>query len=349
MRRPAHRARTATFGPSPLWRPMDRRTFIGSVGIGLVGLPLVAGTQPARPVPRIGWLGGPTRASAEFFVSAFRAGLEERGWIEGRNVAIEWRFADGQAERLPELASELVRRQVDVIVVPSTPTALAAKRATGTIPIVTVAVGDPVALGLVASLARPGGNVTGLTSTADARIMGKVVALLREAVPTANRMAVLWNPATAGGARAVREAAGAAKALGASMQPVEARNAAELDDAFAAMASQRIEALVVAGDILFLTHRARMTHWALRQRMPVIYPGREYAEEGGLMSYAPALRDLFRRAASYVDRVLKGAKPGDLPMEQPTTFELVLNLTAAKAMRLALPPALVARADDVVR
>jgi putative ABC transport system substrate-binding protein len=299
-------------------------------------------------MPRIGWLGGPTRASAEFFIGAFQEGLKERGWVEGRNLAIEWRFADGQAERLPGLASELIVRQVDAIVVPSTPTALAAKRATATIPIVTVAVGDPVALGLVASLARPGGNVTGLTAMADARIMGKVVSLLREAVPTANRLGLLWNPATAGGVRAVREAAGAAKALGASMQPVEARNAAELDDALAAMASRRIEALVVAGDILFLTHRARMTEWALRQRMPVIYPGREYTEEGGLMSYAPALRDLFRRAGSYVDRVLKGAKPGDLPMEQPTTFELVLNLRTAGALRLALPPALVARADDVI-
>jgi putative ABC transport system substrate-binding protein len=300
-------------------------------------------------MPRIGWLGGPTRASAEIFIGAFQEGLKERGWVEGRTLAVEWRFADGQAERLPGLASELVVRQVDAIVVPSTPTALAAKRATATIPIVTVAVGDPVALGLVASLARPGGNVTGLTAMADARIMGKVVSLLREAVPTANRLGLLWNPATAGGARAVREAAGAAKALGASMQPVEARNAAELDDALAAMASRRIEALVVAGDILFLTHRARMTEWALRQRMPVIYTGREYAEEGGLMSYAPALRDLFRRAGSYVDRILKGAKPGDLPMEQPTTFELVLNLKTARALRLTLPPALVARADDVIR
>jgi putative ABC transport system substrate-binding protein len=300
-------------------------------------------------MPRIGWLGGPTRASAEIFIGAFQEGLKERGWVEGRTLAVEWRFADGQAERLPGLASELVVRQVDAIVVPSTPTALAAKHATATIPIVTVAVGDPVALGLVASLARPGGNVTGLTAMADARIMGKVVSLLREAVPTANRLGLLWNPATAGGARAVREAAGAAKALGASMQPVEARNAAELDDALAAMASRRIEALVVAGDILFLTHRARMTEWALRQRMPVIYTGREYAEEGGLMSYAPALRDLFRRAGSYVDRILKGAKPGDLPMEQPTTFELVLNLKTARALRLTLPPALVARADDVIR
>jgi putative tryptophan/tyrosine transport system substrate-binding protein len=326
---------------------MKRRVLVGGVGLGLLAAPLAAQSQ--RKPPRIGWLGGPTRESAEFFVRPFMQGLSALGWVEGQNIVIEWRFAGGNAERLRELAAELVELPVDLIVVPSTPPALAARNATRTIPIVTVSVGDPVALGLVKSLARPEGNITGLTSSVDPKLTGKLLELLKEGVPGATRIAMLWNPATPGNAVAAKQAAASAAALGVELRTVEARSAGELDAAFAAIKASRAGALLVAGDILFLTHRARLTELAARSGVPAIYGDRSYVEAGGLMSYGALLLDLFRRAASYVDRLLKGARPSDLPIEQPSKFELVINLSAAKALGWTVPQSLLLRADDVIR
>jgi putative ABC transport system substrate-binding protein len=315
----------------------------------LTTAPLGAEGQQPGKTPRIGWLGGPSREAAEPFVQAFQGGMKDLGWVEGRNVVIEWRFAGGRAERLADLAAELVRLQVDVIVVPSTPTAVAAKNATRTIPIVTIAVGDPVDLGLGASLARPGGNITGLTSVVNPEIAGKQLDLLKKTVPRVSRVAVLWNPVTAGAALSLREMQVAAPALGVQLQPLEARSPDHLDDAFAAMATQRAGALLVIGDIMFLTHRARLADLAARNRLPAMYTHREYVETGGLMAYGPDLRDIFRRAAAYVDRILKGANPAELPVERPTKFELVVNLKTAKALGLAVPQSVLSGVDEIIR
>jgi putative ABC transport system substrate-binding protein len=275
--------------------------------------------------------------------------LKDLGWVEGQNIVIEWRFAGGRAERLPDLAAELVRLQVDLIVVPSTPPALAAKNATKTIPIVTVGVGDPVGLGLVASLARPGGNITGLTGVVTPEIAGKQLELLKEAVPKVSRVAVLWNPATPGNALALRETEIAARVLGVELQLLEARSLNDFDSAFAAMTAKRAGALLVLGDVMFVTHRIRLAELVAKSRLPAMYGLREYVEAGGLMSYGPIASELFRRAATYVDKILKGAKPADLPVEQPTRFELVVNLKTAKALGLTIPQSVLIRADEVIR
>jgi putative ABC transport system substrate-binding protein len=328
---------------------MDRRTFISSVAFGLVSAPRGVDAQPMKAFPRIGWLGGPTRESAEPFVRAFMQGLNELGWFERQNIVIEWRFAGGRAERLRGLAAELVDLRVDVIVVPTTPPALAAKNATNTIPIVTLAVGDPVSLGLVSSLARPEGNITGLTSSVDPRLIGKLLELLRESVPKASRVAVLLNPTTPGNTVVVREAGIAAAALGIDLQLLEARSVNDFDTAFAAINPKHAIALLVVSDILFVTHRNRLADLAARSHLPAIYGHREYVEAGGLMSYGPVILDLFRRGATYVDRILKGAKAAELPMQQPAKFELVINLKTAKALGIAIPQTLLLRADEVIQ
>ena len=314
----------------------------------LLAGPLAAGAQPIGKVPRIGWLGGPTRESAEVFTREFRQGLKDLGWVEGKNIVIEWRFAGGRAERLPELAAELVRLRVDLIVVPSTPTALAAKSATSTIPLVTVGGNDPVGLGLAASLARPGGNVTGLTAMLGPEIAGKQLELLREAVPKVPRVAALWNPATPGNTLGLKEAEIAARALGVELQLLEARSLNDFDGAFAAMSAKRAGGLLVLADVMFVTHRARLAELATKSRLPAMYSQREYVDDGCLMSYGPVLSDNFRRAATYVDKILKGAKPADLPVERPTKFELVINRKAAKAIGLTIPQSLLLRADQVL-
>jgi putative ABC transport system substrate-binding protein len=275
--------------------------------------------------------------------------LRDLGWVEGQNLAIEWRYSGGRAELLPGFAEELVRLGVDLIVVPSTPTALAAKKTTQTIPLVTVAVGDPVALGLVANLARPGGNVTGLTSSVGPEITGKQLELLKEIVPKASRVAVLWNPGTPGNELWLREAESAARALGIELQPLEARSLNDFDRAFTAMTAKRAAALLVLGDVMLATNRMRLADLAVRSRLPAMYGLREAVEAGYLVSYGANTPDLFRRAATYVDRILKGAKPGDLPIEQPTKFELAINLRTAKALGLTIPPAMLARADQVIQ
>jgi putative ABC transport system substrate-binding protein len=327
---------------------MERRAFIAGLSFGLLGVPGAGEAQPAAKAPRIGWLGGPTRESAEVFVREFRRGLKDLGWVEGQNIVIEWRFAGGRAERLPDLAAELVRLRVDLIVVPSTPTALAAKNATKTIPLVTVGGGDPVELGLVASLARPGGNITGLSSNLGPEIAGKQLEVLKETVPKVSRMAVLWNPTTPGNALALREAEITARALAVELQLLEARSASDFDGAFAAMTTGRAGALLILGDVMFTTHRRRLAALAVKSRLPAIYGGREFVDEGGLLCYGAKLSDNFHRAAVYVDKILKGAKPGDLPIERPTTFQLVVNLKAARALGLTIPPSLLQQADRVI-
>ena len=320
-----------------------------TLALGLLVAPLPADAQQAAKVPRIGWLGGPTRESAEPFVQAFQRGLKDLGWVDGQNIVIEWRFAGGRAERLPDLAAELVRLQVDLIVVPSTPTALAAKNATKTIPLVTVGVGDPVGLGLVASLARPGGNITGLTSVVSPETAGKQLELLKEAVPKVSRVAVLWNPATPGTALFLKETEVASRALGVQLQSLEARSLNDFDSAFAAMSTKHAGALLVLGDVMFVTHRVRPADLAAKSRLPAMYTLREYVEAGGLMSYGPITPELFRRVAPYVDKILKGAKPADLPVEQPTKFELVINIKSAKALGLTIPQSMFIRADEVIQ
>ena len=325
---------------------MDRRTFITGVALGIATAARSA-AEPTGKVPRIGWLGGPTRDSAEPFVQEFQRGLKDLGWVEGQNIAIEWRFAGGQAERLPYLAAELVRLDVDLIVVPSTPTALAAKNATNKIPLVTVGGADPVGLGLVASLARPGRNITGSTSTVGPEIAGKQLRLLKEIVPRVSRMAILWNPTTQSTALAVRETKIAGQGL--ELQFLEARSVDDFNGAFAAMNTKRAGALLVLGDILFLTHRTTLAELAASRRLPAMYVQREYVDAGGLMSYGPILSELFRRAATYVDKILKGAKPADLPVERPTKFELVINRKTARALGLTIPQSLLLRADEVIQ
>ena len=330
---------------------LSRRSFLCSLSANLLTAPLVPEAQQApNKVPRIGWLGGPTRESAEPFVQVFQRGLKDLGWVEGQNIVIEWRFAGGRAERLPDLAAELVRLQVDLVVVPSTPTALAAKNATKTIPIVTVGVGDPVGLGLVASLARPEGNITGLTSFVTREIAGKQLELLKETAtaPKVSRVAVLWNPATPGNALSLRATEIASRALGVQPQPLEARSVNDFDSAFAAIATKRAGSLLVLGDVMFVTHRIRLADLAAKSRLPAMYPAREYVQAGGLMSYGHFFPELFRRAATYVDKILKGAKPADLPVEQPTKFELMINLKTAKALGLTIPPSVLLRADQVI-
>src|SRR3990170_2990504 len=309
-----------------------------TLALGLLVAPLPADAQQAAKVPRIGWLGGPTRESAEPFVQAFQRGLKDLGWVDGQNIVIEWRFAGGRAERLPDLAAEPVRLPVDLIVVPSTPPALAAKNATKTIPLVTVGVGDPVGLGLVASLARPGGNITGLTSVVSPETAGKQLELLKEAVPKVSRVAVLWNPATPGTALFLKETEVASRALGVQLQSLEARSLNDFDSSFAAMTTKRAGALLVLGDVMFVTHRVRPADLAAKSRLPAMYTLREYVEAGGLMSSGPITPELFRRVATYVDKILKGAKPADLPVEQPSKFELVINLKTAKQIGLTIPP-----------
>jgi putative tryptophan/tyrosine transport system substrate-binding protein len=327
---------------------MDRRTFLCGLTLGPLAAPFAAEGQEGGKVPRIGWLGGPTRESADTFVREFLRGMKDLGWVEDQNIMIEWRFAGGRAERLPGLAAELVSLRVDLIAAPSTPTAVAAKNATKTIPIVTVG-GDPLGSGIVASLARPGGNITGLTSAVGPEIAGKQLALLKETVPRVSRMAVLWNPSTPGNALALRETEIAARALKVELQVLEARRLDDFGSAFAAASTRRDGALLILGDVMFTTYRAQLAKLALKNRLPTIYGSRQFVDEGGFMSYGADVLNNFRRAAVYVDKILKGAKPADLPIEQATKFELIINLKTAKALGLTIPPSLLGRADEVIQ
>jgi putative ABC transport system substrate-binding protein len=329
---------------------MERRRFIEVIAGGLLAAPLAAEAQQAAKIARIGYLAG-SLAGAPHMPEAFRQGLRDLGYIEGRNVVIEYRDAEGKLERLPALAAELVALKVDVIVAGNTRAALAAKQATRTLPIVFTNASDPVASGLVTSLARPGSNVTGLSNLAP-ELVGKGLELLTQAVPGVSRVAVLWQPGVLGGRTdkdMLKEADVAARALGVRLQVVEARGTDDFDRAFSEMTRARADALTVLGSTMFLIERRRLADLAARHRLPTAFPWREGVDAGGLMSYGMDFPDLFRRAATYVDKILKGAKPGDLPVEQPTKFELVINLKTAKALGLTIPQSVLGRADQVIQ
>jgi putative ABC transport system substrate-binding protein len=329
---------------------MDRRRFLLTSLAGALAAPLAAEAQQAAKVARIGLL-ALNLAAAPHLPEAFRQGLRDLGYVEGRNIVIEYRDAEGKPERLPALAAELVALKVDVIVAPGTPQALAAKQATRTLPIVFASgASDPVTSGLVTSLARPGGNVTGLTGLGP-ELVGKCLEQLTQAVPGVTRVAVLWQPGPLG-ERTEKEmlkgAEVAGRALGVRLQFVEARGPAEFDRAFSDMTRAHASALTVLGSAMFFNERRRLVDLAAEHRLPTVYTVREYVDAGGLMSYGPNLADLFRRAATYVDKILKGARPADLPVEQPTKFDLVINLKTARTLGLTIPPSLLARADQVI-
>ena len=330
---------------------MIRRTALVAVlGLGLLAASLAAEAQQAAKVARIGWL-ALNLAAAPRVPEAFRQGLRDLGYVEGRNVVIEYRDAKGTPERLPALAAELIALKVDVILAPNTPGALAAKQATKTIPIVFAsAASDPVTSGLVTSLARPGGNVTGLTGLGP-ELVGKCLGQLTQAVPGVTRVAVLWQPGALG-ERAEKEtlkgAEVAGQALGVRLQFVEARDPDDFDRAFSDMTRARAGALSVLGSAMFCNERTRLVDLATKHRLPTVFPWKDGVDAGGLMSYGPDGPDLFRRAATYVDKILKGAKPDDLPVEQPTKFELVINLKAANALRLTIPQSVLGRADHII-
>jgi putative ABC transport system substrate-binding protein len=312
---------------------------------------LAADAQPTGRVYRIGYLSIGAESMYNRPLEVFRQRLRDLGWDEGRNLLIEYRYADGQGDRLPALADELVRLKVDVIVASPTPSALAARNASRTIPIVGLNLTEPVAVGLVQSLARPGGNITGLTYGVDTEIFGKQLQLLKEAVPSVRRVAVLANPASGGPSYRLRmdSVKSAARSLGLPLQVLEVNEPSDFDAAFAAMVRERADALLVSGDAMFFVHRARLADLATRNRLPSMSTQVVWAHAGGLMSYAPSFPEEWGRAATYVDKILKGARPADLPIEQPTKFELVINLKTASALGIGLPQALVQRADEIIQ
>jgi putative ABC transport system substrate-binding protein len=305
--------------------------------------------QPARPaMPRIGYLSNGSPGTHAHLLEAFRQGMRDLGWRDGQNVAIDYRFAEGQVDRLGALAAQLVAERVDLIVAVPTAAAVAAHRATASIPIVAISVADPIALGLAASLARPGANLTGVSFSVEHESITKALQLFREAIPATSRVAVLSNPRNPGQPAAVADIAKAGRTLGTGLQWLQATSVAEIDLAFAAMVRERATALFVSPDSIFILHRARLAELAARHRLPTMHGVRENVEAGGLMSYGPSVAAQARRAATYVDKVLKGAKPGELPIEQPATFELVISMKTAKALGIAIPPSLLLRADEVI-
>ena len=324
---------------------MKRRTFIAALG-GAAAWPLAARAQQAGKLPIIGFLGATTPSAQSQWTAAFVQRLRELGWIEGRTVAIEYRWAEGRSERAAEIAAEFVRLKVDVIVTSGTSPVLAAKQATAVIPIVFAAAGDPVGTGLVASLARPGGNVTGLSLQA-IDYVGKKLELLREVVPGLRRLAIVVNVGSPIGVLELGEVQAMARTLGLEVITSEIRRAEDIAPAFEALKG-RAEALYVVTDPLLTTNRARIHTLAMGARLPTMHDGREYVEGGGLMSYGPNRPDLFRRVADHVDEILRGAKPADIPVEQPTKFDLIINLTTAKALGLEVPQSLLGRADEVI-
>jgi putative ABC transport system substrate-binding protein len=308
----------------------------------------VSAQQP-RNSYRIGWLGtnAPQSPTALPLVEAFRKGLSELGWVEGKNIVIEWRFSEGSGERFGDLAAELVHLKVDLIVATAAPATYAAKQATTTIPIVGIVLTDPVGQGFAASLVRPGGNVTGLASLFP-ELAAKRLELLRETLPGVSRVAVLWNAANPGNAHQFEATKVAARTMSLRLQSVEVRGPDDFQSALAAMTRARPEALLILADPLILAYRTQIVDFAARRRLPTMHPFRESVEVGGLMAYSVDLPDMYRRAATYVDKILRGAKPADLPIEQPTKFEFVINMKAAQVLGLAIPQSILLRADRVV-
>ena len=324
---------------------MERRTFLGVITGGLLAAPLAAGAQPGVQAPRIGFLWGGTPPQS--LLREFEDALRERGWVSGLNIIIEHRAAEGRTERLPQLAAELVQARVSVMVTSQSPATQAAKNASGTIPIVMLGTGDPVRYGLVTSLARPEGNVTGLSFLVN-EIGIKLIELLKEAVPKAERVAVFVNPTNPGAAPFLADLTSAAQRLGIRVRPVEANTIDELDRALTVLAGELVNAVFLAPESFIFSQRQRIIRFAMVHRWPAVGPGEAYVEAGGLMSYAVNSSALYREAAVYVDKILRGAKPADLPIEQPTTFELVINLKTAKVLGLTIPPSLLQRADQVI-
>jgi putative ABC transport system substrate-binding protein len=325
---------------------MRRREFITLLGGTAIAWPFRAAAQQPGKVYRIGILNAGTGVSPELR-SALPEALRKLGWVEGKNVVFERRYAENQIDLLPKLAAELVRLNVDVIAAGGTLAPIAAKRATATIPIVMTAAGDPLGSGLVASLARPGGNITGLSLMA-VDLGGKRLELLHELLPRASRVAVLWNAANPYSAHVFKETENAAGALGIALQSLEVRGPGEFDSAFESARREHLDALITVEDPLTIDHRKQIADFAATNRLPTIHGVREFVEVGGLTAYGANLIDLNRRAAGYVDKILRGAKPGDLPVEQPTKFDLIISLKAAKALDLTIPPSLLARADEVI-
>ena len=324
---------------------MNRRAFLATVAGGILAAPLAAEAQQGAKIPRLCYLALSPATNTAY--DAFLQGLRDLGYADGRNLVIDYLSADARFDRFPALAAECVRLKADIIVAVTTPGALAAKKATTTIPIVSPATGDPVATGIVASLARPGGNVTGL-SLMGPGLSGKRLALLKETVPGISRAAVLANFADPIAAPQVNDMENAARGIGIHLRTYDVRTPEELPGASAAAARDGAEGILATIESIFLGQRTRVVELAVRHRLPAVYPYREFVEAGGLMAYGPNFADLFRRAATYVDKILKGAKPADLPIEQPTKFELVINLKTAKALGLTIPPSLLQRADQVI-
>jgi putative tryptophan/tyrosine transport system substrate-binding protein len=310
--------------------------------LALLGVASSAVAQPPERTVRVGLLAPASRSED---VEGFLAGMRDLGYVEGRNLVVEYRAAGGKIERLDDLLAELIQLKVDVIVTGGTPAALAAKRVGATIPVVIGAMGDPVESGVVASLARPGGNITGLSLAISEGFAGKYLELLREAVPKASRVAILGRPSASGNVQAMERAA---RSFGVHLQLVEVHQPGQLEGAFAAMTAQNAAALIVTPSPFNLAHRERIVNLAAKHRLPAMYGLTAFVDAGGLMAYGASLRDLFRRAATYVDKILKGAKPADLPVEQAIKFELVINLKTAWALGLAIPPSLQVRADRII-
>jgi putative ABC transport system substrate-binding protein len=313
----------------------------------LAGVPFVEAQQPIK-TPRIAYLGGVSFANSSARIEALRQGLRELGYVEGKNIVIEWRSAEGKIDRLPTLAAELVRLKVDVIVSAAPPGTRAAKQATATIPIVMAFDDDPVGSGFVASLARPGGNITGLSNYAP-ELSGKRLELLKEVVPHLTRVAVLGDVTRPGIPQALREINVAADAFRVQVQYLEVRAPKDIETAFGTASKERAEAVIMLGSLVLNFQRKQVIDVAVKSRLPAIYPSPEVVEDGGLMYYGPNYNDLYRRAATYVDNILKGAKPAELPVEQPKKFELIINLKGAKQIALTIPPNVLARADRVIR
>jgi putative ABC transport system substrate-binding protein len=329
-------------------RFMKKKIAVFALSALLFALCFPVWAQQPTKVPRVGFLDPTSRAVSNARIESFQQGLRKFGYIDGKNIAIEYRFADGKAEPLHDFANELVRLNVDIIVTRAIPGAVAAKQATTKIPIVFVGVADAVAARLIASLARPGGNITGLTSLAP-ELSGKRLELLKEIFPRVSRISVLRNPSNAGDPIIWKEAEAAAQALGLELQSLPVRGAKDLENAFESAIRGHGQALMTLPDPLLQSHRQQIVDLAAKSKLPGIYPDSEYTESGGLMSYAANALEFYNRAAWYVDKILKGANPGDLPVEQPKKFEFVINLKAAKQIGLTIPPNVLARADRVIR
>ena len=326
---------------------MDRRAFISGITLAFLAAPLAAGAQPAGKIPQIGYLSGFSPEYDNAWFAAFRQGLQDIGYVEGKTILIEERHVSAGDENLPQLAAQLVRLKVDLLVVAGTPAAQAAKTLTTVIPIVMTNAADPVWTGLVASLARPGGNITGL-SDFNTGVVAKRLELLKEVIPSAIRVAALLNPANPANPRQIALTQAAASGLGVTILSFEAERANEIARAFVTMKRERSTGLIVIGDPTLGANRKLILELAAKNRLPAVYSQSQWVSAGGLMSFGTNFADLYRRAATYVDKILKGAKPADLPVEQPTKFELVINLKTAKALGLTIPASLLQRADQVI-